>query len=115
MAQFEVAVVGAGPAGSALALALARSGHSVILVEASHFDRPRIGETLAPDVEPLLRRLGVWQRFGELAPLPSWGVRSHWVAEQIDTQPYFGHPYGQGWHVDRRAVDQLLAAAAEDA
>jgi flavin-dependent dehydrogenase len=47
-ATFEVAVVGAGPAGSMIAARLAVGGIRVLLVEATGFDRPRVGEFLSP-------------------------------------------------------------------
>ena len=59
--HYDVAIAGAGPAGGAVAQSLVQAGCSVVLLERSHFDRPRIGETLAPAVQPLLLELGVWQ------------------------------------------------------
>lgn len=108
----DVVVAGAGPAGAATALRLAAAGRSVVVVERSRFDRPRIGETLAPAVQPLLRELGVWDRFCALRPLPSWGTRSIWDDPAPAEHSHLASGYSSGWHVDRRAVDEMLAAAA---
>ena len=67
--EFDVAVVGAGPAGSATARRLARSGCRVVLLEQSRFDAPRVGESLAPSTNALLTELGVWPRFTGLCAL----------------------------------------------
>src|SRR5205809_8033562 len=78
--KFDVVVVGAGPAGSATALRLSRMGCRVALVERTRFEKPRVGESLSPAVQPLLAELGVWQEFLRLEPLPSYGMRSIWGA-----------------------------------
>lgn len=111
----EVAIVGAGPAGAALARRLALAGRSVLLLEASRFDSPRIGETLQPEVQPLLAALGQRERFLASRPLDSWGVRSVWGEADARAHSHLASPWGCGWHVDRRAFDRLLAQAAEDA
>ena len=113
--DFDVVVAGAGPAGSATARWLAQSGCRVALVERSRFDLPRIGESLAPSVQPLLRELGVWDRFVALDPLPSWGTRSRWGDAIEQTHSHIMNPYGRGWHVDRLAFDRMLAEAARAA
>lgn len=110
--MYDVVVVGAGPAGAATALRLARAGRSVLVVERSRFAEPRIGETLAPQAQPLLRELGAWDRFGRTGPLPSWGTRSVWDDPQPAEWSHLSSGYGSGWHVDRRAVDRMLADAA---
>ncbi len=57
----DVLVVGAGPAGSATALELARSGLKVVLVDQHTFPRDKIcGDALIPDAHAGLKRLGVY-------------------------------------------------------
>ena len=56
----DVLVVGAGPAGSAAAITLARAGHDVVLVDQHVFPRDKIcGDGLIPDAHNALRKLGV--------------------------------------------------------
>ncbi len=56
----DVLVVGAGPAGSAVAITLARAGHDVVLFDQHVFPRDKIcGDGLIPDAHNALRKLGV--------------------------------------------------------
>jgi menaquinone-9 beta-reductase len=56
----DVIVVGAGPAGSACALWLARAGLAVILVDQHAFPRDKIcGDGLIPDAHTAFKKLGV--------------------------------------------------------
>jgi geranylgeranyl reductase family protein len=56
----DVLVVGAGPAGSAASMTLARAGHDVVLVDAHTFPRDKVcGDGLIPDAHNALRKLGV--------------------------------------------------------
>jgi geranylgeranyl reductase family protein len=58
--RFDVAIVGAGPAGSALAISLARKGYSVVLVDKAFFPREKLcGDFLNPINWPLFEQLGV--------------------------------------------------------
>jgi geranylgeranyl reductase family protein len=57
----DVLVVGAGPAGAACALWLARAGVSTVLVDQHDFPRDKVcGDGLIPDAHHALRRLGVY-------------------------------------------------------
>jgi len=59
-AACDVLVVGAGPAGSACAQLLARSGVDTVLVDAQAFPRDKVcGDGLIPDAHAALQRLGV--------------------------------------------------------
>jgi flavin-dependent dehydrogenase len=57
--DFDVIVLGAGPAGCAAAILGAQNALKVALLERETFPRHRCGETLHPGVEPLLRHLGL--------------------------------------------------------
>jgi len=110
--EYDVAMVGAGPAGAATARRLAQQGCRVLLIERSAFDVFRVGETLAPSVQPLLVELGVWDRFVALDPLPSWGTCSIWGESDPREHSHIVSPYGCGWHVHRQHFDRMLADAA---
>jgi flavin-dependent dehydrogenase len=55
----RIAIVGAGPAGSALAILLAREGAQVTLFDDGRRPELLVGESLVPAVVPILQRLGV--------------------------------------------------------
>src|SRR6059058_3125151 len=55
----RVAIVGAGPSGSALAILLARQGARVTLFDDGRRPELLVGESLVPAVIPILQRLGI--------------------------------------------------------
>src|SRR6476659_10392076 len=62
--SFDAAIVGAGPAGSATAILLARAGWSVALIERQAFPRRKVcGECVAASNFALLDALGVGAEF----------------------------------------------------
>ena len=114
----DVVVVGGGPAGAAIAIALTRGFHgsrSVVVLERSGYEHPRIGETLPPEARVPLASLGVWNRFLEQRHGPAPGTLSVWGQDQIAENHFICNPHGNGWHLDRQRFDAMLASAAEEA
>jgi menaquinone-9 beta-reductase len=63
MEDFDAAIVGAGPAGSAAAIALAQRGYAVVLVDKEQFPREKLcGDFVNPINWPIFRKLGVEER-----------------------------------------------------
>ncbi len=108
----DVVVLGGGPSGLAAATALAARGRSVVVLERGRLGRPRVGETLGPEIEPILATLGVWDVFQAEARVPFRGVRSAWGSSAIVERSSIAHPLGEGFHVDRARFDAMLAGAA---
>lgn len=106
-------IVGGGPAGAATALALRRSGRSVVVLECSRRPRERVGECLSPAARRPLEALGVWDAFLADGHLPAAGMRSHWGGAEAREAHFIRNPDGPGWHLDRRRFDaRLLSGAA---
>jgi len=113
--RFDAVIIGGGPAGASAAIALARAGRSVAVLERSDYGQVCIGETLPPDARVPLARLGVWHRFLADDHAPSPGTASAWGQEELEENHFIFNPYGNGWHLDRRRFDALLASAAVEA
>ncbi|MET0660686.1 MAG: NAD(P)/FAD-dependent oxidoreductase, partial [Steroidobacteraceae bacterium] len=115
MTDYDVAIIGAGPAGATTARLLATAGYRACLLEQSTFTEPRVGESLAPAVQGPLMQLGVWSAFLALDPLPSFGTRSVWGGDEVSEHSHLSTAYQHGWHVERRRFDHMLARCAVEA
>src|SRR5262245_48698611 len=106
---YDIAIARAGPAGSVLAPLAARARYRVLLVERSHFNRPRFGETAPPELRQALTRVGLERLarapFCREAPevLSVWGSDEPWSRHHIFS------PHGTALHPDRRACAEPLA------
>lgn len=113
-ASFDVAIVGGGPGGSATALSLRAHAPSlsVVLVESSHYETFRIGETLPPPARSILEHLSVWDKFQSHGHREVHGTSAAWGSAALLDNDFFYMPANIGWHLDRAAFDAMLAAEA---
>ncbi|HWW62690.1 MAG TPA: FAD-dependent monooxygenase [Thermoanaerobaculia bacterium] len=106
----KVAIVGAGPAGCAAAIALAQRGISACIVERADATEPRPGEMLQPSSAQLLAQLGVDVSGHRRA----FGVASAWESEDVTHNDFFSGASGDGWLLDRAQFDRALRDAARE-
>jgi flavin-dependent dehydrogenase len=105
----DVVIIGAGPAGSGMATALARQGWDVLLAERDRFPRHKVcGEFLSHEAQATLATLGLRQEVVRLTPTTLTGATittQHGATIQIPLP-------GCAWGVSRYALDATLAMAA---
>ena len=115
-ATWDVIVVGAGPAGAASAITLARLGQRVLLVEQIVSEPAfKLGESLPPAsvalVESFLPDLErpeqAFKGFFKTA-----GNVSRWDSDQPDTADFYYATSGHGLCLDRLAFDEALRSKA---
>jgi menaquinone-9 beta-reductase len=112
--RVDVAVIGAGPAGSVAALVLARAGARVALVDKASFPRDKAcGDLVGPRGVQVLDDLGVRlsgaERVGDMRVVGPTGR-----SVRLPCRPGRTYP-GHGVALPRLALDQTLRTAALDA
>jgi hypothetical protein len=106
----EVTVLGAGPAGSAAAIAASQAGAGVRIYEKSTFPRHKVcGEFLSPEVANILERLGASAAFAAASPRPLDRFALH-----FGKYTKYGHLPERGFGLSRYRFDRLLLDGALD-
>ena len=110
--NFDVIVMGGGPAGSSVAGMLAREGRRVILFEKEIFPRHHIGESLMTDTYWTFRRLGLLEKLRESPFVRKYSVQFANSAGKESRPFYFfeavHHESSVTWQVTRAKFDHLL-------
>src|SRR5262245_39447542 len=116
--EYDVIVVGGGPAGSAAASILAREGRKVVLFEKEGFPRHHIGESLMTDTYWTFQRMGILEKLRESPFVRKYSVQfaNHMGKE---SRPFYffeanHHESAVTWQVTRAVFDQMLIEHAED-
>jgi geranylgeranyl reductase family protein len=118
-ATADVVVVGAGPAGAAVAILLAEAGWHVALLDKAGFPRPKIcGEYLSPEASRILDRLGALKTVDQAGAQPLRGMR---IVAPDGTALDGAYPTSGPWRgyrdhalaIPREALDRILVERAK--
>ncbi len=116
--NYDVIVMGGGPAGSSAASMLAREGRSVILFEKEVFPRHHIGESLMTDTYWTFQRMGVLEKLKASPFVRKFSVQFANAAGKESRPFYFfesvHHESAVTWQVTRANFDHLLLNHAAD-
>ena len=115
MEKFDVAIIGAGPAGSAAAIGLAQRGYEVALIDKKYFPREKLcGDFVNPINWPVFRELGVEDRIlaqphSEVSGFRITSAAGHEAAARFTSHDR-QRPIGLG--LRRKHLDQVLLEQA---
>lgn len=90
-----------------------RAGTGVsTLIDFSPTGKFHIGESIPPDMNPILRQLGIYEGFHAENHEPCYGSCSYWGSDNRGYNDTILSPFGHGWHVDRARFNQFLVDQA---
>src|SRR6185295_2275218 len=116
--NYDVIVIGGGPAGSSVASILSREGRKVILFEKELFPRHHIGESLMTDTFWTFQRLGILEKMKNSPFVRKYSVQFANPAGKESRPFYFfeanHHESAVTWQVTRAAFDQLMLEHAAE-
>src|SRR5881394_3556835 len=116
--DYDVVVIGGGPAGSTVATLLAQKGRRVLVVEGTKFPRFHIGERLMPETYWVFERLGLLPKLRESDFVRKYSVQFV-TASGRESAPFVfeerkPHECSVTWQVERAAFDQMMLDHAEE-
>src|SRR5580693_9172117 len=117
--NYDVILIGAGPAGSTASALLSEYGHRVLVLEREKFPRYHIGESLLPFTYQPLERLGLIGRMRKSAFVKKYSVQFVSPSGRASQPFYFFDRYdretvAQTWQVLRSEFDQMLLDNARE-
>jgi flavin-dependent dehydrogenase len=116
--EYDVAIIGGGPAGSTTSTLLAQHGFKVGLFERERFPRFHIGESLIPETYWVLKRLGMLEKMQRSHFVKKYSVQFVNASGKVSAPFYFHdnkpHECSQTWQVVRSEFDQMMLENARE-
>ncbi|WP_339745273.1 NAD(P)/FAD-dependent oxidoreductase [uncultured Rubinisphaera sp.] len=114
--QYDIVILGGGPAGATCAALLAEGGKKVLVLERGLTPRFHVGESLLPKCYPTLKRLNLLDRMKNSAFPKKYSVQFVTEMGKITRPFYFDeyipHESSQTWQVERGDFDSILLEKA---
>ncbi len=116
--EYDVVVIGGGPAGSTTSTLLAQQGVRVGLFEREKFPRFHIGESLIPETYWVLKRLNMLPKMQRSHFIKKYSVQFVNASGKLSAPFYFWdnkpHECSQTWQVVRSEFDQMMLDNARE-
>ncbi len=117
--EWDVVIIGGGPAGSTAATTLAQAGRRVIVLEKAKFPRFHIGESLLPYNRRIFDDLGVWPKIAAAGFTKKRGAQfvmgNDSRANRLDFSKGSFTEYPEAVQVERSKFDQILLNHSREA
>src|SRR6476660_9609745 len=118
VSDYDVVVIGGGPAGSTVSALIAQRGYRVGLFERERFPRFHIGESLIPETYWVLKRLNMLPKMQRSHFVKKYSVQFVNAAGKQSAPFYFWdnkpHECSQTWQVVRSEFDQMMLDNARE-
>lgn len=110
--QYDVVIIGGGPAGSTAAAILAPLGHRTLVVERTNYPRFHIGESLMPETYWVFKRIGMLDKLKKSHFVRKYSVQFINQSGKESAPFYFDdrdpRECSQTWQVLRSEFDQMM-------